>query len=798
MTSTTKEIKITVSGGSDTPEAGVVSGMVPARSTSSSDAGLLSALSAGADGQVATAAYEKEESQVGMLSKTASCADLSRSSSRVSLRSICSMDVDRDSRKRSRVELEKGSEKEDEDPEDEEGSIKNRKIARRGAKKIIDDEDISSSQEGCQMSVQGDPPANLKMLARHTLLSDDDEAADCYVVTGPERKKGEEVRIGVLKEERKLGTVIKRGRGRPKKIHRKKIGIEELGVHEVEDSEDSEGYDVLSAPEMAATAIEYLEEADQIRIRCKNIKGDLSGVMKRRIHNTKEIIKGLARTITKVPQRKEGGDEEDETCFLRMENKELKTRLREKEKDCQKKEKEIQILRNEVKEIGEQMKLLKEEIMEMKRNYGKTTNAEGSPKDRNERRMHRTLKAIENGEDTSIAEDSEAMESERVPTCERLPTCEWSGVEDDLRFKKPYPVNPGPSISRGGSLLPKHLKQKEKEQLTRKAIEETLKEYKEIRDQVRKYGTIAQEEQTGIGVGSRNEYPELPKPQRSQRMMQPRSIRTDIKVVENIQIRKPRIESLGLEKETKRKEETIKKETTKKDLQSDQEWETKKSRREIKENKKKVKEEQKLKQDKKSILQQQKEKPKMVRRLPRSSAVTLRIAEENKDKYSYADILRKAREKISLEEIGIEKTRIRKTAGGNVLIAIPGANRGMEADRLAEELTKVLDKEITVSRPNIMGELRLFGLDDSISKEEIMDTIAAQGKCKLSEIRASEIKIMRNGLGMIWVKCPLHAAAQLFKIGKIEPDVVTDVVLRNTKSKSVLMKPYVWCVKRTV
>ncbi|EFN62147.1 hypothetical protein EAG_13725, partial [Camponotus floridanus] len=127
----------------------------------------------------------------------------------------------------------------------------------------------------------------------------------------------------------------------------------------------------------------------------------------------------------------------------------------------------------------------------------------------------------------------------------------------------------------------------------------------------------------------------------------------------------------------------------------------------------------------------------------------------------------KAREKISLEEIGIEKTRIRKTAGGNVLIAIPGANRGMEADRLAEELTKVLDKEITVSRPNIMGELRLFGLDDSISKEEIMDTIAAQGKCKLSEIRASEIKIMRNGLGMIWVKCPLHAAAQLFKIGKV-------------------------------
>lgn len=65
-----------------------------------------------------------------------------------------------------------------------------------------------------------------------------------------------------------------------------------MGVHEIEDSEDS--YDALSAPEMAATAIEYLEEADEIRIKCKNIKEDLSGVMKRRLHNAKEIIKGLA------------------------------------------------------------------------------------------------------------------------------------------------------------------------------------------------------------------------------------------------------------------------------------------------------------------------------------------------------------------------------------------------------------------------------------------------------------------------------------------------------------------------
>lgn len=117
------------------------------------------------------------------------------------------------------------------------------------------------------------------------------------------------------------------------------------------------------------TAIEYLEEADEIRIKCKNIKGDLSGIMKRRIHNAKEIIKGLAKS--QVPIRKEGGELDDEACFLRMENKELQVRLKEKEKNCLQKEKEIQLLRGEIKELSEQMKKIKEEVLAIKRGKNK-------------------------------------------------------------------------------------------------------------------------------------------------------------------------------------------------------------------------------------------------------------------------------------------------------------------------------------------------------------------------------------------------------------------------------------------
>lgn len=257
------------------------------------------------------------------------------------------MDVDRESRKRTRVNAsDVGSEKEEEDL-----NFSNRKIAKRGSAKrsaaktraiLIDDEDpIFIDDEGA-MDAPSSLQSSSKEQASHVPLSNTD--ADCFIVPSQEDVVRATSRTEVSKkEEVESAVVLKKKRGRKRKIHRKKIGMNELGVHEIEDSEDSEGYDALSAPEMAATAIEYLEEADQIRIRCKNIKGDLSGVMKRRLHNAKEIIRGLARTITKAPVKMSGRDtieDMDETNLLRMENKELKARLKEEEKNCQKKEKD--------------------------------------------------------------------------------------------------------------------------------------------------------------------------------------------------------------------------------------------------------------------------------------------------------------------------------------------------------------------------------------------------------------------------------------------------------------------------
>jgi len=137
------------------------------------------------------------------------------------------------------------------------------------------------------------------------------------------------------------------------------------------------------------------------------------------------------------------------------------------------------------------------------------------------------------------------------------------------------------------------------------------------------------------------------------------------------------------------------------------------------------------------------------------------------ENFTYAQALKRAREKISLEEIGIEKTRIRKTATGNILIEIPGIDRSGEADRLATKLQNVLEGIAKIARPTIKGEIRLFGIDDSITREEIVDMIAKEGNCKQEEVRTGEMRMMRSGLGMLWAQCPLTSAIALSKLQRI-------------------------------
>lgn len=151
------------------------------------------------------------------------------------------------------------------------------------------------------------------------------------------------------------------------------------------------------------------------------------------------------------------------------------------------------------------------------------------------------------------------------------------------------------------------------------------------------------------------------------------------------------------------------------------------------------------------------------RRLPVTAAVSLREGEG--EGMSYADILKTAKGSISLTELGISNPRIRKAANGGIIIEVPDS--AFKADSLANKLREVVRQVAHVARPYAKGEILLVGLDESVSREEIVAAVVGAGKCREDNVRVGPIRPMRNGLGLIWVQCPLEVVNKLLEEGRL-------------------------------
>jgi len=154
-----------------------------------------------------------------------------------------------------------------------------------------------------------------------------------------------------------------------------------------------------------------------------------------------------------------------------------------------------------------------------------------------------------------------------------------------------------------------------------------------------------------------------------------------------------------------------------------------------------------------------------LKRPPRAAAVAIRA---KNDKVSYAEVLKKARQEVSLGELGIGVTKIRRGLNGSMMIEIPGQDSGRKAKLLEDKLREKLgENEIVITRPMTMAEIIITGLDESLTKEEVVSIIAEQGDCMVNEITVGNIRRRYNGLGTIWVRCPLRTARTLAKEGKV-------------------------------
>lgn len=162
-----------------------------------------------------------------------------------------------------------------------------------------------------------------------------------------------------------------------------------------------------------------------------------------------------------------------------------------------------------------------------------------------------------------------------------------------------------------------------------------------------------------------------------------------------------------------------------------------------------------------------KRKPRL--RPPRSAAVVVTLQPGATEKgASYGAALAQAKSNVDLAGLGITGLRFRTAVTGARIFEIPGSGSGDKADALAAKLREVLNPEdVRISRPTICAEMRISGLDDSVTTGEVIAAISQKGECPGEAVKATEIRRNYAGLGTTIVRCPVTAAKKVVNGGRL-------------------------------
>ncbi|CAH2085694.1 unnamed protein product [Euphydryas editha] len=165
-------------------------------------------------------------------------------------------------------------------------------------------------------------------------------------------------------------------------------------------------------------------------------------------------------------------------------------------------------------------------------------------------------------------------------------------------------------------------------------------------------------------------------------------------------------------------------------------------------------------------------------RPPRSTAVIITLQPEAEAQgMTYAKVLAETKYKIDLFSCGITNLRLKKAATGGRILQVPGATSGEKTDSLAQKLKTVLgDCMAKISRPTKCACLRILGLDDSVSTDEVIAAIAQQGSCSIDTFKTGEIRRSQWGTGSALVRCPVEVAKKLGDDGYLKVGWVSAVV----------------------
>lgn len=139
-------------------------------------------------------------------------------------------------------------------------------------------------------------------------------------------------------------------------------------------------------------------------------------------------------------------------------------------------------------------------------------------------------------------------------------------------------------------------------------------------------------------------------------------------------------------------------------------------------------------QSRHGLVNNEKNLSRRIRKPLRLAAVMMR----QKEGFTYADVLKRARKNISLDALAISTTKIRRAANGGMIIEVLGQDGSNRTNDLAEKLRIIMQEDAKVTRPTIKGEIRLIGLD-SVITDEVAFTIEDKGGCRRDDIKVGAI-----------------------------------------------------------
>ncbi|XP_045456532.1 uncharacterized protein LOC123666487 [Melitaea cinxia] len=154
---------------------------------------------------------------------------------------------------------------------------------------------------------------------------------------------------------------------------------------------------------------------------------------------------------------------------------------------------------------------------------------------------------------------------------------------------------------------------------------------------------------------------------------------------------------------------------------------------------------------------------------PRRPAVIITLEPEAEEQgVTYSHLLKRAAETLNLADLGIsEGLNVRTAATGGRLLELAKGQTSEAAQRLAQELDRVLEGTARVVQPMKLASLRVSGLDDSVTKQMVAEAAAKATKCDVGVIKTGEVTTGPGGMGASILRCPIPAAKALAQAGRL-------------------------------